>query len=224
MNSILLKARNELDLLAKKVPPGKHMITAEIRKLSGKLYRTLEEHSIENVLPLCEKFLEQQNWEFGVIAFDWAYRVKDQYDENTYFVFYNWLKKYVCGWGNCDDFCTHAFGALIREYKHLFAEVLKWTQDEDFWVRRASAVVLIPAILHKDYEGICPFQISDALLCDQHDLVQKGYGWMLKCLSMVDPENVINYLMDKHSVMPRTAFRYALEKLDKETRKKLMEL
>lgn len=101
---------------------------------------------------MCEELLKQHNWESGVIAFDWADRVKDQYNETTYSVFYDWLKKYVRGWGDCDD----------------------------FWVRRASAVVLMPAILHNDYEGICPYQISDALLFDRHDLVQKGYGFMSK--------------------------------------------
>ena len=55
-----------------------------------------------------------------------------------------------------------------------------WGDCDVFWVRRASAVVLIPAILHNDYEGICPYQISDALLFDRHDLVQKGYGFMSK--------------------------------------------
>ncbi|MCH5271753.1 MAG: DNA alkylation repair protein [Lachnospiraceae bacterium] len=224
MNSIILKARNEINLLAKNVPQGKHIVTTDIRKLSGKLYRTLDNHNKEVVFALCEELLEQRNWESGVIAFDWAYRVRDQYNEDTYFVFYKWLKKYVRGWGDCDDFCTHAFGALIKSRKYLFGEVLKWTGDDDFWVRRASAVVLIPAILHNDYEGIRPFLISDALMFDQHDLVQKGYGWMLKSLSTVDYENVRNYLVDKHSLMPRTAFRYALEKFDEKTRKRLMEL
>lgn len=224
MNSIILNVRNELDLLVKNVPQGKHVITGDIRKLSGKLYRTLETHSMEVVFSLCEELLEQHDWESGIIAFDWAYRVRNQYNENTYAVFYDWLKKYVCGWGDCDDFCTHAFGALIRSHKYLFGEVLKWTGDEDFWVRRASAVVLIPAILHNDYKGIYPFKISDALLSDEHNLVLKGYGWMLKCLSTVDYENVKNYLVDKHSVMPRTAFRYALGKFDEGTRKRLMEL
>ena len=143
MDSVILKAQNEIDLLAKNVPQGKHIITADIRKLSGKMYRTLDNQSMEVVFSLCEELLEQRNWASGVIAFDWAYRVKNQYNENTYFVFYNWLKKYVRGWGDCDDFCTHAFGALIRNYKHLFEEILKWTRDDDFWVRRASAVEIM---------------------------------------------------------------------------------
>ena len=178
----------------------------------------------DNVFSLCEELLEEHSWELGVIAFDWAYRAKGQYSEDTYEIFYGWLKKYVHGWGDCDDFCTHAFGELLRRYKSLFSKVKAWTKDEDFWVRRASAVILIPAILHKDYEGINPLMISDLLMSDEHDLVQKGYGWMLKSLSQVDMETVTNYLIDNHTQMPRTAYRYALEKYDKETRTKLMSL
>ena len=101
---------------------------------------------------------------------------------------------------------------------------MAWTKDDDFWVRRASAVILIPAILHDDYEGIAPLIISDLLMADKHDLVQKGYGWMLKSLSQVDMETVTNYLIDNYTQMPRTAYRYALEKYDQETRTKLMSL
>lgn len=69
-----------------------------------------------------------------------------------------------------------------------------------------------------------PLTISDALMTDEHDLVQKGYGWMLKCLSQVDMETVKKYLILHHKEMPRTAYRYALEKFDKGTRKELMNL
>lgn len=91
-------------------------------------------------------------------------------------------------------------------------------------MRRASAVVLIPAILHRDYEGIDPLAISDLLMPDEHALVQKGYGWMLKCLSQVDRDAVRDYLIANHERMPRTAFRYALEKFDRADRSELMSL
>lgn len=224
MSLIVEQAIYEIKLLADNVPDGKHIVTSDIRKLSAKLYRRIQDNTIDNILSLCEELLEERSWELGVIAFDWAYRVKAQYSEDTYEIFYVWLKKYVRGWGDCDDFCTHAFGELLRRYKSLFSKVKEWPKDEDFWVRRASAVILIPAILHKDYEGINPLMISDLLMSDEHDLVQKGYGWMLKSLSQVDKEAVTNYLIDNHAQMPRTAYRYALEKYDKETRKKLMSL
>lgn len=224
MSLIVERAVYELKLLAENVPEGKHVVTADIRKLSAKLYKNIKDKTIDNVFSLCEELLEEHSWGLGVIAFDWAYKVKAQYTEDTYEIFYCWLKKYVRGWGDCDDFCTHAFGELLRRYKTLFPKVKDWTKDEDFWVRRASAVILIPAILHNDYEEIDPLVISDLLLSDKHDLVQKGYGWMLKSLSQVDVDTVTHYLIDNHDRIPRTAFRYALKKYDKETRNKLMSL
>lgn len=65
------------------------------------------------------------------------------------------------------------------------------------------------------FEATSISQITKAVgMSDEHDLVQKGYGWMLKSLSQVDMETVTNYLIDNHTQMPRTAYRYALEKYD----------
>lgn len=159
-----------------------------------------------------------------MIAFDWAFRMKKNYAKDTYPVFYRWLKNYVRGWGDCDDFCTHAFGELLRQEKSLFSAVVGWTEDSDFWVRRASAVILIPAVLHHDYDGMQPLLIADKLMNDEHELVLKGYGWMLKSLSQVSPLAVEEYLIENHRRMPRTAYRYALGKFDSDTRTRLMQL
>ncbi len=224
MESIVEKAVSEINELEKSCAVGKHVVTNDIRRLSSKLFRELEDKTIENVLSICEELLEQHSWALGIIAFDFAYRVKNQYTEATYDTFYLWLKKYIRGWGDCDDFCTHAFGELLRQNKNLFSKVILWTKDADFWVRRASAVILIPCILKNDYEGINPFVISDNLLEDEHDLVLKGYGWMLKCLSTVNRDCVEIYLRQNYQIMPRVAFRYALEKFDKNARSVLMNL
>lgn len=224
MESIVRTAAAELARLAADVPEGKHVVTGDIRRLSAKLYRQAGVKDIDGVLDLCGELLDLHDWAAGVIAFDWAYRVKAQYTADTYHVFYRWLKEYVRGWGDCDDFCTHAFGELLRQRKELFQKVLEWTADGDFWVRRASAVVLIPSVMRDDYEGLEPYAIADSLLSDPHDLVQKGYGWMLKCLSQVDSAGVESYLAAHCRDMPRVAYRYALEKFDRETKAKLMAL
>lgn len=224
MDNIIQTASTELARLASSVSEGRHVATGDIRRLSGRLYRQAGVKDIEGVLGLCGELLELHDWAAGVIAFDWAYRVKAQYTVDTYHVFYRWLKDYVRGWGDCDDFCTHALGELLRQHKELFPDILEWTADGDFWVRRASAVVLIPSVMRNDYEGLEPYAIAGRLLSDTHDLVQKGYGWMLKCLSQVDSAGVEGYLTAHCHDMPRVAYRYALEKFDRETRARLMAL
>ena len=83
---------------------------------------------------------------------------------------------------------------------------------------------MIPAIMRDDYAGLEPYCIAYRLLGDPHDLVRKGYGWMLKCLSKTDRAGVEAYLAAHCREMPRVAFRYALEKFDTDTKKKLMAL
>jgi 3-methyladenine DNA glycosylase AlkD len=223
MNDIVKLAKVELEKLSS-TPAGGHLKTGDVRKLSAKLYRGLQDKSKDNVFIISESLLEQYNWPMSVIAFDFAYRVKKQYDETTFSLFESWLAKYVRGWGDCDDFCTHAFGELILQNTSLVEKIIPWTKREEFWMRRAAAVVLIPSIYHNKYKETNPIAISDLLIKDKDDLVRKGYGWMLKVLSIKEPELVYNYLVKYKDIMPRVSFRYALEKMDQDKKIELMKL
>lgn len=223
MNDTVESAKAEIEKL-NSIPNGKHIKTGDIRKLSAKLYRSLQDKSKDNVFTICEALLEQRNWPMGVIAFDFAYRVKEQYDENTFSLFEGWLIKFVRGWGDCDDFCTHAFGELIMQNTGLVKNIIPWTKREEFWMRRAAAVVLIPSIYHNKYNETNPIVISDLLMNDKDDLVRKGYGWMLKVLSTKEPQLVYDYLVKYKHIMPRISFRYALEKMEQDRKIELMRL
>ena len=65
--------------------------------------------------------------------------------------------------------------------------------------------------------------IAEMLLADSDDLVQKGYGWMLKAVSQAHPAEMFDYRMPRKGVMPRTAFRYGLEKMPAERRARAMQ-
>ena len=212
MNEIVKAAKQKLESV-KSTPTNGHQKTGDIRRLSAALFTNVKNKPIEYVFSICSELLEQRNWPMGVIAYDFAYRMKKQYDEKTFSVFEGWLEKYVRGWGDCDDFCTHAFGELICQNTKLTKKTILWTKREEFWMRRAAAVVLLPSIWQGKYDEIKPLRISDILMKDEHPLVLKGYGWMLKILSTKEPELVFNYLQKNKAMMPRTAYRYALEKM-----------
>ena len=155
-----------------------------------------------------------------MVAFELAYRI-GRYDESDFPVFYRWLNDYVDGWGSCDDLCTHAFGLYVYQHHGCLDEIAGWTASSNCWVRRAAPVVLIYSIRRGKLfaEGL---QIADKLLLDQHDLVRKGYGWMLKEISNKDPKLIYDFVMARKRVMPRVSLRYAIEKLDAQSRKELM--
>jgi 3-methyladenine DNA glycosylase AlkD len=60
------------------------------------------------------------------------------------------------------------------------------------------------------------------LLLDKEDLVQKGYGWLLKVSSEENEKKVFDYVMKNKGKIPRTALRYAIEKMPKNLKKKAM--
>ena len=188
--------------------------TPEVRKIANSYFQEIKDLPKEEIFDLCERLLEIKTGEQKTIAFSWAYRIKNQYEKSDYKIFESWLKKYVSNWGHCDDFCTHAFGSLLHQFPELLPKVKSWTRSRSRWLRRASAVTMIYPVGKKEKRWPKEvFMIADRLLLDQDDLVQKGYGWMLKVAADVWQKEVFNYVMKNKHQMPRTALRYAIEKM-----------
>lgn len=217
-----LQILEELKLEFAALKDMKRFTTSEVRRVSAKMFKKTPK-DLQTVLDLCEKLLEMHIWEMTITAFDWAYRMRNVYEESTMNVFEDWIHKYIVDWWDCDDFCTHAFGELMIRYPQFLPRILKWCESDNFAVRRCAAVVLILPIKRKVTLTVDPFQISDRLMNDSHYLVLKGYGWMLKVLSSVRYDQVVTYLENKETIMPRIAFRYALEKLKASDKRKLMQ-
>jgi 3-methyladenine DNA glycosylase AlkD len=155
------------------------------------------------------------------IAFDWVYRIKNQFTKSDFPVFERWLKKYIGNWGTCDDFSTHILGYFLFQYPEFLKRTEVWARLKNRWLRRASAVSLIYSLRR----GRAPeqvFHIVDILLQDEDDLVQKGYGWMLKEASNIYSQEVFEYVMRNKDKMPRVALRYAIEKMPNEMREQAM--
>lgn len=110
---------------------------------------------------------------------------------------------------------------FIMMYSEYISELKKWSTSSKRFVRSDTAVTLIiPARRGLFLNDI--FKIADILLLDKDDLVKKGYGWKLKAACESHQKEVFDYLILKKSVMPRTAFRYALEKMPAELRTEAM--
>lgn len=100
-------------------------------------------------------------------------------------------------------------------------EVISWARSPNRWLKRASAVsFIIPAKCGEFLNEA--FEICNILLLDGDDLVQKGYGWLLKEESRLHQKEVFDYVVKNRKVMPRTALRYAIELMPKELKSEAM--
>lgn len=159
--------------------------------------------------------------EESFIACNWSHFVHKKYEPGDFAVFEKWVNNYVSNWASCDTLCNHTIGAFIEMYPDFLSNLKVWARSQNRWVRRASAVSLIvPAKQGKFLEDI--FEIADILLLDRDDLVQKGYGWMLKEASRKNQKEVFDYVVKNKKTMPRTALRYAIEKMPAELKKEAM--
>ena len=195
--------------------------TPVVRQISAKYFKEVRSLGIDGVIELCERLLKTTLSEHRTIAFDWSFRCRKQYRPKHFAVLERWLEIYVDGWGSCDDLCTHALGDFVLQYPEFIPRVKQWSRSDNRWLRRASAVTFIYGVRRgKNLEHV--FQVADALLIDPDDTVQKGYGWMLKVASKTYQDEVVEYVMHNKAAMPRTALRYAIEKMPEELRRQAM--
>jgi len=196
--------------------------SAQVEKISKEYYKTIADKSKTNIFSLCEELWQSGFMEEAGIACMWSYNVRRDYEPADFNLFERWVNKYVSNWAACDTLCNHTVGTFIEMYPSYLEELKKWARSENRWVKRAAAVSLIvPA--RKGLFLYDIFKIADILHSDPDDMVQKGYGWMLKVSSKVHQREVFDYVMSKKNTMPRTALRYAIEKMPPELKSMAME-
>lgn len=197
------------------------MKTTTVHKIAKEFQKEVVSLPKADVFALCEELWKSGYLEESFIACEWSYAMHKKYEPSDFAVFDKWVKSYVNNWASCDTLCNHTVGEFVEMYSDYVTELKKWATSSSRWVRRAAAVTLIiPARKGKFLKDI--FEIADILLLDKDDIVQKGYGWMLKAAGEAHQKEVFDYVLSKKTVMPRTALRYAIEKMPKEMREEAM--
>lgn len=90
-----------------------------------------------------------------------------------------------------------------------------------FWPRRAPCVSLIHGTRKKSFFPEIQ-RLSDSLLADEDDMVQKSLGWLLRETATFDAKRTPLYLMKIKTRAPRLVLRTACETLSAETKKRIL--
>ncbi len=192
-----------------------------VNKISKDIFTIVKTKSKEDIFALCIALWKSGYLEESFIACNLSYYINKQYQSSDFKIFDNWVNNYVSNWASCDTLCNHSVGTFVEMYPEYISELKRWALSENRWVKRSAAVTLIiPARKGMFLSDI--FDIADTLLTDKDDMVQKGYGWMLKAASEYYRDEVFEYVMSKKAVMPRTSLRYAIEKMPPDLRGKAM--
>ncbi len=196
--------------------------TPLVRKIAAQCFKTIKEKNKPEIFALCETLFKSGCLEEFFIACCWAENLHKQYVPEDFQTFSRWVHQYITNWAACDTLCNHTIGSFVETFPHYLSDLKKWTASKNRWVRRAAAVSLIlPARKGLFLNDI--FEICTRLLTDSDDLVQKGYGWLLKEASRRHQKEVFTFVLKHKNIMPRTALRYAIEKMPETLHRKAME-
>jgi 3-methyladenine DNA glycosylase AlkD len=167
---------------------------------------------------LCEELWQSGLHEESVIAVYWAKRGGIA---NAHLM-KKWLDKYASNWAQVDDICLNVLCPLLEKDASLLPEIKSWAKSKNLWTRRASAVSFVypcrRGLYLKDI-----FEVSEQLLPDKEDLIQKAYGWALREAGKKHQKEVFQFILKNKDVMGRTALRYAIELMPRDLKKRAME-
>lgn len=195
--------------------------TAVVGKIAKKYWKDVEGLGKDKIFKLCEELYRSDYCEEAFIVSWWVPNLIEEFKIDDLLLFRKWVEKYINNWAKCDGFCNHSVGGMIEKYPECLDEVKSWAKSNNRWMKRASAVSLIvPAKDGKFLEDV--FEIANMLLTDNDDMVQKGYGWLLKEASRQHQQEVFDYVVRNKKVMPRTALRYAIELMPDKLRTEAM--
>lgn len=195
--------------------------TATVVAIAKKYWKEVQSRDKTEIFSLCEELYQSGMMEEAFVVSAWAHLLSDRFDREDLAVFRRWIDTYITNWAECDGFCNHAMGDFFDKYPELIAELKRWTESGNRWMRRAAAVSLIVPAKHGKFLDDA-IAIADLLLVDPDDMVQKGYGWLLKEASRKHTDEVFSYVMKNKKRMPRTALRYAIELMPKELKAEAM--
>lgn len=197
--------------------------TPYVRKIAKKHLKQIKSFEKQEIFELCSELFKTDYNEETTIAIQWIATIKDRWEEKD-FAKLEHLFNHINNWGKCDDFCLNVLSHFIVMFPEHKKNIKNWSKSPNMWKRRASAVAFIQGgswKIHKEYFNDV-LDIANELLHDKEDLVQKGYGWMLKIASETFQKEIFDFIMTHKKAMPRTALRYSIEKMPQNLKKEAM--
>lgn len=122
----------------------------------------------------------------------------------------------VNNWDLVDTSAPYIVGDYLYKNQKKSKILLEFSQSENLWIRRISIVSTLTFIKNNEFNQT--LKIANLLIYDDHDLIHKAVGWMLREIYKRDESLIKQFLRQNYAQIPRTTLRYAIERMDKEER------
>ena len=145
--------------------------------------------------------------------------IKNKYKKEDSDQIYQYYQKHlnsVNNWDLVDTSAPHIVGDYLNKNPEKSKILLEFSRSENLWIKRISIVSTLAFIKNNEFNKT--LEIAKLLLSDDHDLIHKAVGWMLREIYKRDEVLIKRFLRQNYAQIPRTTLRYAIERMDKEER------
>lgn len=195
--------------------------TADLRRTAIRFRRTiLAEHGIDFLVRVADKLFVGPVLEEKIFAVFLLEKLTGEFGDAEFRLFESWFPR-ISSWADHDALVHYLIAPMIATKPARARKVFRWASSRNRWHRRAACVALIQGRRQKMFFSQIT-RLSNLLLADQDDMVQKGLGWLLRETAKADAQRTLPYLMRIRKRAPRLVLRTACETLPAATRKKIL--
>jgi 3-methyladenine DNA glycosylase AlkD len=195
--------------------------TAALRKAAAQFRRSIvSERGMDFVVQVADKLFAGRILEEKVLAVFLLEKQTKNFGDREFQLFASWLDR-ISSWADHDALVHDLLAPMVAADSARCREVFIWAKSPNRWRRRAACVALIRGTRERQYFAEI-VRLSNQLLDDKDDMVQKGLGWLLRETAKADPKRTVPYLMRIKMKAPRLVLRTACETLPVTVRKRVL--
>jgi len=155
----------------------------------------------------------------ALLILDGLFKRGDSQTQEKIYKIYLKNTRYINNWDLVDLSAPNIVGA--RLYKRDRKILYRLAKSKSLWERRIAILATFYFIRQSDCADT--LKIAKLLLTDQHDLMHKAAGWMLREVGKRCSEKELKKFLDQYGAeMPRTMLRYAIERLPEKERQRYL--
>jgi len=195
--------------------------TAALRKAAVQFRRSLlPEYGMDFVVRVADKLFFGMVLEEKITAVFLLEKQTRNFGDNEFQLFVSWIDR-ISSWADHDALAHDLLAPMIVDNPARSRDVFLWAKAPNRWRRRAACVALIRGTREQRFFPQI-VRLSNQLLNDEDDMVQKGLGWLLRETAKANPEQTLPYLMKIRKKAPRLLLRTACETLSPPMRKQVL--
>ena len=195
--------------------------TARLRSVAVRFRRKIrKEFGLDFLLQVADRLFVGRILEEKVFAVFLLEKLTEEFGDAEFQLFESWLPR-ISSWADHDALVHYLIAPMVAAKPDRAGRVFRWAKSSDRWHRRAACVTLIQGTRKKMFFAEIK-RLSNLLLSDEDDMVQKGLGWLLRETAKADAKRTIPYLINIRERAPRLVLRTACETLPTSVRKKIL--